>query len=251
MKRSLKEFTGYTINTKGGGKGNVKDFLFDEDRWMVRYLGADLGLIFSGKTVLIPKRFVKKPNWLNQSFTVDVDKIDAENFPELSEKLPISRKYEQEINKHFKTTDYWTDAYNYIAPVGAPGITYPPRPIRVPSIRVNEKKLNTNLRSFEEIKGYHIHALDGKIGHIVDIIVDDTDWQIVYLVIDTSNWLPWSKKVLIGAHMLDEISYEQNEIKINLRINAIKSAPEFDSSEPINEEYEKRLYDYYGRPLMH
>lgn len=247
MKRSLKELTGYTIKANDGTKGNVKDFLFDEEKWTVRYLEADLGLIFSGRIVLISSVFLKEPDWQNQQFPIELSSSDIEKCPELTEKLPVSRKYEQELNKYYKTTAYWTDTY--IAPVGAPGITYPPRPVRVPSKRVNEKELDTNLRSFVEVKGYHINAIDGKIGHIDDIIIDDTDWQIVYLVVDTSNWLPWSKKVLIAIHLLDEISYEHNEIKINLRIESIKSAPEFDPSEPINEIYEKKIYDYIGRPV--
>jgi len=48
---------------------------------------------------------------------------------------------------------------------------------------------------------------------------------------------------------MDEISYEQNEIKINLNIENIKSAPELDDSKPVNEEFEKKLYDYFGRPV--
>jgi hypothetical protein len=29
---------------------------------------------------------------------------------------------------------------------------------------------------------------------------------------------------------------------------AVKESPEYDPSQPVNREYEARLYDYYGRP---
>ena len=246
MKRSLNELIGYGIQAKDDTKGSVKDFLFDEDKWIIRYLDANLELL-SGKKILIPKMFLKEPDWSNHHFPVELSKTDMEKCPGLAENLPVSRKYEQALNKYYKTHDYWS--YIYISPIGAPGITYPARPIRVPSKIIDEKKLDTSLRSFLEIKGYHIKAIDGKIGHIDDIIIDDTDWQIVYAVVDTSNWLPWSKKVLIAPHSMDEISYVNQEIKINLTIKTIESAPVFNPSEPINEAYEKKLYDYLGRPI--
>lgn len=243
MKRSLNDLRGYGIQAKENTKGKVKDFLFDEKIWVIKYLEADLGIL-SGRKILVPKMFLNAPDWANQRFPVAL--MDIEKSPELAENLPVSRKYEQELNKYYKTSDYWPYICSF--PVGAPGIIYPSRPIRVALKVIDEKKMDTSLRSFLEIKGYHIKAIDGEIGHIHDIIIDDTDWQIVYAVVDTSNWLPWSKKVLIATHLMNEISYVNQEIKVNLHIETIKLAPEFDPSEPINEEYEKFMYDYLGRP---
>ena len=76
-------------------------------------------------------------------------------------------------------------------------------------------------------------------------MVDDIDWQIVYALIDTKNWVPWSKRVLIGTHWMEEVSYINEEIKINLDKETIQSAPEFDYSEPITDKYEKQLFKYY------
>ena len=69
MKRSLKELTGYAVKAKDGIKGNVIDFLFDEEKWIIGYLEADLGTIFSGRKVLIPKIFLKEPEWSSHNFS--------------------------------------------------------------------------------------------------------------------------------------------------------------------------------------
>ena len=37
------------------------------------------------------------------------------------------------------------------------------------------------------MRGYHIHALDGEIGHVEDFILEDPGWAVSYLVIDTRN----------------------------------------------------------------
>jgi sporulation protein YlmC with PRC-barrel domain len=254
MKRSLKEILGYTVEAQDGTNGTVKDFLFDEKNWIIRYLEADLGKIFSGRKVLIPKMSLQEPDWAHQQFLVKLTKSDIEKCPELSENLPISTKYEQKLNKHYKLDDYWS---SISVPASQSGFTvnHPGRP-RIkpikncdPSGGIREKNIDSTLRSLNELKGYHIQAFDGKLGHIDDVIIDDEDWRIVYIIVDTSNWMPWSRKVLIGNTWIDEISYVNQQVKINLHIDSIKSAPRFDPLEPVNVEYEKQLYDFYGRSV--
>jgi len=193
MKRSINELTGYTIDAVDGTKGIVRDFLFDEEEWNIRYLEADLGLIFSGRKVLIPNKFLKSPDWSSHSFPVAIDKSSIEECPELAENLPVSRRYEEELNKYYESNDYWSNTY--VVPVGQPGLIHTPRPIPIPNKIIDEQEIDTSLRSFKELKGYKVIGSDGQIGQVDDIIVDDMSWQIVYLVVDTSNWMEWSKKV--------------------------------------------------------
>ncbi|MDT8417267.1 MAG: PRC-barrel domain-containing protein [Lutibacter sp.] len=248
MKRSLKELIGYRIEAENGENGTVKDFLFDEKNWIIRYLKADLGTFLPGRKVHIPKGFLKQPDWITGTFPVELSKEEIEKSPLVDDDVTVSRKYEKELNKHFKIIDYWSNLY--IPPSGLPVYNFPPRPITAPNKIVDEKDLDTFIRSFKEVKGYHIQALNGEMGHIEDLIIEDSDWQIVYAVVDTRNWLPWSKKVLISINHMESISYVAQKVNLNINIETIKEAPEFDYSEPINEAYEKQLYDYYGRPVV-
>lgn len=239
MKRSLKQLIGFKIKATNGEKGNVLDFLFDEERWVIRYLEINLGSKFTDRKVLIGRTFLDKPEWDGYVFPINISISDIENAPELKEHLPVSIKYEEEFNKHYRIINYWD------LPVSAIATLYPPRPIKIPLKEINEKDLDTKLRSFNEVNGYDVHAIDGTIGHITDIIVDDFDWQIVYAVVDTSNWIPWSKKVIIPVNRLESISYLKNEIKINLTIDRIKNSPEYIDCSQIKTEYEKALYEFY------
>lgn len=244
MKRSLKDLIGYTIETKDGKKGKVKDFLFDEKQWIVRYLEADFGNLFSSEKVLIPKVFFKQPLWKDKVFPAELLTSEIERCPKVDDHLPVSRKYEEVLYKHYQLNPYWTAAY-----MGSMGGYFPPRPINVPSQTISEDEVDTTLRSFKEVEGYQIHALNDTIGHVEDIVIDDEDWQITYAVIDTKNWLPWSKKVLIAIDWMDNISYSKREVKIGLRTESIKNAPEFSHSDFIDIKYEKSLYDYYSKSL--
>lgn len=249
MKRSLKKLIGYSIEALDGVKGKVKDFLFDEENWAVKYLEVDLGSVLPAKKVLIPKTLLKQPDWSTHQFAVELTKSDIEKSPPLEEHLPVSKKYEKELNSYYDSYNKWL--YYNVPPIDSAVVVYPPRPLTVPTKILHENELDTVLRSFNEVKGYHIKALDGRLGHLDDVIIDDIDWQIVYVVVDTSDWFPWSKKVLISMPWLNKISYLNREISINLHIASIKSAPEFNPSTPINEKYEMHLYDYYGRPVVH
>ncbi|MDA3943210.1 MAG: PRC-barrel domain-containing protein [Bacteroidetes bacterium] len=245
MKRSLKNLAEYTLKTKDGTNGKVSDFLFDEKQWTVRYLRADFGSLFSSKKILIPKVFLKTPLWEKEIFPSELEKNDIENCPKPADHQPVSRKYENTLFKYFKINPYWSASY-----VGSPGLIYPPMPVDIPTKDFHEEDLDTILRSFKEIEGYDIHAIDGKLGHIEDVIIDDSDWQIKYVIIDTKNWLPFSKKVIIAINWMESVSYERREAKINLKTEVIKNAPEFHSTELIDSKFEKSLFDFYSRSLV-
>lgn len=245
MKESLKKLKGYTLETNDKLSGNIKDFLFDEKQWMVRYLDVDFGNIFTTYKVLIPKVFFKTPEWELNLFPTKLSKHEIEKCPKIKDHLPVSRKYEEELYKHYELRPYWMAAY-----LGTAGGFYPPRPIQVPTKSVSEKEIDSILRSFTEVEGYNVEATDGNIGHIEDLIIDYEDWQVVYAVIDTSNWLPWSKKVIIPVNRMNEISYTERVVKVGLKTEAIKNAPEYNPDKILGEDDEKGIFDFYSKSLV-
>jgi len=102
------------------------------------------------------------------------------------------------------------------------------------------------LRSFNELIGYNIYANNGQIGHSEDFIVDDEKWKIRYIVVNTKELLP-GKNVLISPSWVDDINWGKSKISLNQNQKKITESPEYDPLEPVNREYEERLYDYYGR----
>ena len=53
MLRNLKDLQGYALRATDGDVGTVKDFYFDDDRWVVRYLVVETGSWLASRRVLI------------------------------------------------------------------------------------------------------------------------------------------------------------------------------------------------------
>jgi hypothetical protein len=110
-----------------------------------------------------------------------------------------------------------------MAPLPSPG-----SPRRAEDIAaVQRSHDDPHLRSVEAVTGYHIHASDGEIGHIEDFLVEDTDWSIHDLIVDTKNWWP-GKKVLISPRWIREIDWMDNMVKLNVDRERVQDSPAYD-----------------------
>ena len=49
------------------------------------------------------------------------------------------------------------------------------------------------------VKGYAIEAIDGQLGTVSDFLLDDENWIIRWLVVDTGDWLSGRKVLLPPA----------------------------------------------------
>lgn len=241
MKRSLKNIEEYRILGSDGTEGKINDLLFDEEAWIIRYIDSGFEDV-RRRRILIPTSSLKTVDWQEKRIQLEIDKSKIESSPDLDKHSPVSREYEKKLIQHYGGGPYWP--YNYLPPTYA-HFYFPPRPIRVPDKEFNEDDLDTSLRSFKEVQGYRINGTDGKIGQVEDMIVDDADWQIIYLIIDTSKWLPWSKSVVLSIDWLKSISFMKSEVKVDLTADQIKHAPEFDPAHPMEMDYEEALDIYY------
>ncbi|QIA08979.1 PRC-barrel domain-containing protein [Draconibacterium halophilum] len=243
MKRSLKELNKYSVQVIDGEKGKVKNFLFDEDTWIIRYLDIDMGNFFVEKRVLIPREQLDTPEWEDQNFPIKLTMKRIDASPDLEHDLPVSRRYEQDLAQNYDVVPYWpTDMALY---PNRESIFTSNKIIRIPKNMNKEKNVDTSLRSFSEVHGYSIKSTDDNFGHLSDIIIDDLDWQIVYVVLDTKNIVPWSKQIILPIEFVEEINFQNQEIRIDLTKEVIKNAPEYDSSKVVDAGVENALYEFY------
>ncbi len=244
MLRSLNEILNYVLSAEDGEIGRCKDFLFDDEFWTVRYMVADTGKWLPGRKVLISPISLGEPDWLERRFPVNLTKEQIESSPPIDEHAPVSRLYERRYFRHFYWPYYWTGGDLWGA---AP---YPPSvPVEHPEEMEDQEKEpeKSHLRSVKEVTGYYIQATDDKIGHLEDFIVDDETWTLRYMVVDTRKWLP-GRKVLVAPEWIETVDYMEKRVTVNLTTQEVKQSPEYDPAQPVNREYEVRLYDFYGRP---
>jgi hypothetical protein len=86
------------------------------------------------------------------------------------------------------------------------------------------------LHKAQKMVGYHIVAKDGEIGHVDELLFDDTNWAVRYLVVDTSNWVG-GKSVLISANTIDELDSPNQRIHVQLTRDQIKNGPSVDDAQ--------------------
>jgi hypothetical protein len=109
-----------------------------------------------------------------------------------------------------------------------------------------EEANDVHLRSANKVTGYRIGAADGDIGHVEDFIIDDETWEIRYMVVDTQNWWP-GEKVLVVPQWICRVSWSDSEAYVDLSRETIENGPEY-HPDALNRKYEETLYDYYKRP---
>ena len=252
MKRSIKSLIGYSLKETDGEIGKVDEFYFDDLSWTIRYLVVETGNWLSGRKVLISPKALLQPDWENEEFPVRLTKEQIKNSPDIDTDKPVSRQHEEELSAYYTWDTYWDNEAHGAGIFGAmPSELYEseigePENIGYSSAE-NEGHNDPHLQSTDAVKGYTIHATDGEIGKVVDYILDDSNWKIDYLVIDTGSWLN-SKKVLLSTVWITEIKWDNEVVVVNVSTDEVKNSPDYDSSHPVNEVDEKILYDYYGRP---
>ena len=53
--------------------------------------------------------------------------------------------------------------------------------------------------------------------------------------------------ILVAPGWIDSVDWAKRVIRVELTRKQIDGSPEYDPSNPINREYEDRLYEFYGR----
>lgn len=246
MLRSLTDLERYTVSASDGDVGSVGDLLFDDERWIVRYLVVETSGFSDEREVLILPISFRHAEWQSRRFHLALTKEKVENSPSIETDKPVSRQHERDFYRYYGYPSYW--GYSGLWGVGAYPELLAGGAWNDLSADHADEAGDVHLRSANEVGGYHVDGSDESVGHVADFIVDDETWQIRFLVIDTAKWW-FGKKVLMAPRWARDISWVERSLTVGISREAIRNSPEWDPTAPINREYEVRLYDYYGRPV--
>lgn len=243
MLTRLMNVIGFQIEATDGTIGEVRDFSFDEETWTVRYMVADTRRWLPGKRVLVVPEAFGEMNPAMRHFPVNLTRDQVRESPDYAEDLPVSRQWEIDLHGHYGWTPYWE-----LAPAGAwPTPMVPPTPATtdrsIPSIRDHA---DPHLRSVREVAGYEFAASDGTVGHVSDFVAGTDSWKMIYLVVDTRKWLP-GRSFLLPTNWVEEVDWAARHVVTHLQRRRIEDSPPFDPADPINRDYEAKLFEHYGR----
>jgi sporulation protein YlmC with PRC-barrel domain len=252
MLRSSTDLIGYTLKAIEGNIGKVKDFLFDDEKWGIRYLVADTGGWLGSRKGLLSPQQLSPPEtgFYAKHISVALTRAEVEDGPLLEDHEPVSRRYEKEFALFHGHDPYRVGGDGEIwGESNSPGQDPIPLKREVGKHLENVAEIDKcHLRSIDEIIDYQIWSSDGKpVGYLADIIINTENWKIQYFVVKTRKWLP-GRKVIIGVEWIEEMDSFISRVAVNLTKQKIMKSPKYNSEAPVNSDYEKILCDYYGRP---
>ncbi|MEO5926444.1 MAG: PRC-barrel domain-containing protein [Bryobacteraceae bacterium] len=202
MLRTLTSVVGSSIHAADGEIGHVRDLLFDDRNWVVRYLVVETGSWLAGRRVLISPLAAQSISLEGRSVHVTLTKDQIQGSPDINTDLPVSRQQEADLSAHFAWPAYWL-----ANPVGAPLIMAPP-PMDTRGVDGDP-----NLRSVGEVTKYAVKATDGELGHVSDLILEDANWFIRFLVLKTGGWFA-SQNLMLSTRWIGSISWAQREVLV-------------------------------------
>jgi hypothetical protein len=246
MLRSLRDLHGYHVRAADGDVGRADDFLFDDERWTVRYAVVDTGGWMEEALTLISPVALREADWESRTLVADLTRDQVESSPPIDRDAPVDRQRRVDLHAHYGWP-YWWAGVGPLGGIGAPGAYVPAEAAPAVAAAEPDEPGDPHLRSSKDVIGYGVTGTDEPVGHVEDLIVDDEGWEVRYLVVDTRNWLP-GRKVLIAPEWVERFDWGEYTAALRLTRAQIEAAPEFDASAPVNREYETRLYDFYGRP---
>lgn len=252
MLKNAAAINGYAIVASDGRLGSVSDFLFDDTNWLVRWLVVDTGDWLAGRKVLLPPSVLGRLDPEARDVSVRLTMRQVQDGPDIDTDQSVSRQMETHIYDHFGWNPYWGtgfspggdgDVPNALAPSPSHGEWRPDQNDEFDPQGAGDQ----HLRSAKAVTGYHILASDGEIGHVADFLIEDIDWSIRDLVVDTANW--WSgTKVLISPGAIRKIDWASNEVTLDIDRQRIMEAPPYDASAPLDRVYAPALHRRDGAP---
>lgn len=205
MLQSLENVRKYKIHASNGDIGRVEDFYFDDKKWTTRYLVANCGNWVMGhqKVLIAPQHFNRTDQtegrlYLNLTQKQVEDSVSAKTHHPIS-KQHVSNKIFTPVNSAYEDKEEEALARRMVNPEDA------------------------NLCSLKDTEGLYIESLDGEIGHVSDFMVNDETWEIVWMVVNTRNWLP-SNFVLISPDRIKSINWPKRRVYLSLTRQEVKES---------------------------
>ena len=234
-----------------GPVGRVEDVLYDEVSWAIRYVVVDTGHWLPGRKVLIsPMAFEPMaeagPIVLRRTRQLIHDSPSVD----LEDGVPSSWEQEAALGAYYGLPAH-CGVESLRGSGGAAGAPEGPAAGAPPAMHRaagdEPPPPEGRLRRATAFKGYAIHAADGRLGRVTDILFDNEAWDIRYFVIGTRRGWSRSDGVLIAVHWIDRVDWARRRVDVPITMAQVKGSPVYDGRAPVHRDYEVRLHSAYDR----
>ena len=217
----------HAVHAIDGDIGRVYDMCFDDEQWKVRHIVVSAGPWLRRRRVLLPLASLRAFDTMHHELHITLTKAQVEASPDIRTDEPVSRQHEASLLRYYGFPYYWH----------GPAIN---------EFMNWEGTGDPHLRSAREVTGYFVHELDGTLGRVADLLIDQDGWEIRYVVVDLHHRRA-AQQVLIPRTLVAGIRWAGAELLVDLTREALEQAPRLDAAQPVDHAHEQRLHDYYGR----
>jgi hypothetical protein len=245
MLRSARGLLEYKVTATDGDAGKATDMLFEDRDWYVVYLVVTGESWLSNRRALVPRRVAGEPDWQARRFPVRLTRRQIDDCPPVDADPPVSIQQEQDVLAYYNLQPGWIRGP--VSGFGLPEMVVPSDIADQEAIEEQRQERDSHLRSMQEIIGYQVEASDGDMGHVKDVLIDEGQFVVRYLVVDTEDYLD-GRLFLLAVPWVKELSWENEAVRTEFSAEQIRRSPQWDGRSPISRPYEEALHTYYGRP---
>jgi sporulation protein YlmC with PRC-barrel domain len=211
--QNVKELYGLKLAAVDGEVGHVKDFYFDDQAWVVRYVVVDTGSWLTGRLVLLSPHAFPNLDQRAGALPVNLRKAQIQDSPSIGTHETVTRQFEEQYYRSYGWPVYWEGGQMW-GLSGYPLAAIPQSPI--PAVRkAHEPRADRHLQSTKEVAGHHLEATDGTVGRVTNFHLNPRSWAIEELVVETGHWRA-GEQILVPAGKIERIDFMEKKVLVQL-----------------------------------
>jgi hypothetical protein len=198
MEVVLSQFIGYNLKAADGLLGTVRDFCFDDRSWKIQYLVIDTN--DWDREILISPFVLLQPDVASKTFPVKITRRQIYLNLKIDSTTAIVETERVERGQPYRLKEASQ------------------QPVLVMTTKNNwreTKDADNHYKRTQDVCGSVIRSLDLVLGKIFDHIIEDTNWQIRYLVIRIDKSIS-QKHLLVDCKNLNNIRWSDGVVELNL-----------------------------------
>jgi hypothetical protein len=199
--RDISSLLGAPVFAAEGETGRVRDFLFDDQTWQIRFLVLDAGNWLRRRDVIIPVAALELPDWDARTIRVKLTREEVHKCPGIDTEKPVYRQQEIAMREYFGDVACWIDA-EYALGRGPMWVKYPPPPGE-----------DAHLRSVRHLIGYRVRGADGYLGRLNGFLMDRDTWRLSYA--EAGAFRPQHRTIAVPTDRIERISWAEFRIYLN------------------------------------
>lgn len=229
---NLNDLIGLKVLATDGELGTLDDALFDDRSWDIRYLVIRTGSWLTSHLVLIAPQAVKRVEHQDELVAVQLSRDEIKRSLPADSVQTVASQQQQILDTYGLPLTWWGDPYPSgwgAYPIGIPTSSIDPE-TRMTLEQDRQRRRDelvqqdVHLRSFKEVKDYNLRTPDDEFGHVEDLVVDEGQWLIRFLDVDTKNFLP-SEHVFLEPGDVSDIDWNERVFRVGMSKEQVLRAP--------------------------